>query len=111
MTSGIVVARRPPKTIALIGTPSGSSANLLRAGLLVDGDVKRELGCAAFSVDPFFQGLPTQSVSSSGVSPSSPSHQTPPSFVVATFVKIVSCDTVVMAFGFVTALVPGATPK
>src|SRR5258708_6254242 len=73
MTSGIVVARRPPKTIALIGTPSGSSANLLRAGLLVDGDVKRELGCAAFSVDPLFQGLPTQSVSSSGVSPSSPS--------------------------------------
>src|SRR5579859_7794142 len=62
ITRGMVVARRPPKTIALMGTPSGSSANLLSAGLFVEGDVKREFGCAAFSGDPFFHGLPTQSV-------------------------------------------------
>src|SRR5580700_4003364 len=111
MTSGIVVARRPPKTIALMGTPSGSSANLLSAGLFTAGAVKREFGCAALSGDPFFHGLPSQSVTSSGTSPSSPSHQTPPSLVCATFVKIVSCDTVFIAFGLVVALVPGATPK
>src|SRR5271167_1018543 len=53
MTNGIVVARRPPKTIALMGTPSGSSHNLLRAGLFVAGAVKREFGCAALSGEPF----------------------------------------------------------
>ena len=53
-----VVARRPPKMIALMGTPSGSSANLQSAGLFVAGAVKREFGCAAFSVEPFFHGLP-----------------------------------------------------
>src|SRR5277367_5346029 len=86
ITNGTVVARRPPKTIALIGTPCGSSANLERAGLLVLGAVKRAFGCAAFSFDPFFHGRPCQSVSSSGTSPSLPSHQTSPSLVSATFV-------------------------
>src|ERR1700742_4921000 len=56
MTSGTVVARRPPKTMALMGTPSGSSTNLLIAGLLLAGDVKRAFGCEAFSVEPFFHG-------------------------------------------------------
>src|SRR5262249_13175650 len=50
-TSGMVVARRPPNTIAEIGTPCGSSANFERDGLLRIGAVKREFGCAAFSVD------------------------------------------------------------
>src|SRR5215208_6247833 len=87
ITSGIVLARRPPKMIALIGTPSGSSANFDSAGLLLIGAVKREFGCAAFSTEPFrVQGLPCQSVSSSGMSPSLPSHQTSPSLVMATFV-------------------------
>ena len=40
-----------------------------------------------------------------------PSHHTPPSGVSATFVKIVFFASVAIAFGFVFADVPGATPK
>ena len=40
-----------------------------------------------------------------------PSHQTSPSGVIATLVKMVSCATIFIAFGFECALVPGATPK
>ena len=40
-----------------------------------------------------------------------PSHQTSPSGVIATLVKIVSCSTICIALGFDCALVPGATPK
>ena len=40
-----------------------------------------------------------------------PSHQTPPSVVRATLVKIVFLARVAMALGFVFAEVPGATPK
>src|ERR1700733_916032 len=50
ITSGIVVARRPPKMMALIGTPWGSSQNFERQGLFTAGAVKREFGWAAFSV-------------------------------------------------------------
>ena len=78
---------------------------------LVAGAVKRELGCAAFSVDFAFQGLPFQSMSSAGTGPSLPSHHTSPSGVRATFVKIVSREIVLIAFGFDSLLVPGATPK
>ena len=62
-----------------MGTPFGSSTEEERAGLFVAGAVKRLLGWAAFSVEPFFQGWPFQSVSSAGASPSLPSHQTSPS--------------------------------
>src|SRR5215831_650967 len=110
-TSGTVVARRPPKMIALIGTPSGSFTCLLSTGLLVIGAVKRELGWAAFSVEPFFHGRPCQSVSSSGTSPSIPSHHTSPSLVMATLVKMVSLAMVLIALGLEPKLVPGATPK
>jgi hypothetical protein len=40
-----------------------------------------------------------------------PSHQTPPSGVSATFVKIVFLASVAIAFGLVLTDVPGATPK
>ena len=40
-----------------------------------------------------------------------PSHHTPPSGVIATFVKIVLRASVIMAFGLVFMDVPGATPK
>ena len=40
-----------------------------------------------------------------------PSHQTPPSGVSATFVKIVFLDNAAIAFGLVLTDVPGATPK
>src|SRR3954469_11894174 len=97
--------------IALIVTPAGSSANFDSTGLFDMGAVKREFGCAAFSVDPFFHGRPCQSVSSSGTGPSLPSHHTSLSLVTATFVKIVSLQIVLMALAFDFSLVPGATPK
>ncbi len=105
------MARRPPKMMALMGTPAGSSQNLEIAGLLPAGAVKRELGWAAFSVEPGFQGRPFQSVSSVGTGPSMPSHQTSPSGVTATLVKMVSCEMVFIALGLDFMLVPGATPK
>ena len=40
-----------------------------------------------------------------------PSHQTPPSGVSATLVKMVLRESVAMALGLVLAEVPGATPK
>src|SRR6201982_1016187 len=97
--------------IAEIGTPFGSSQYFESAGLLVAGAVKRELGWAAFSVEPFFQGRPCQSVSSSGISPSIPSHHTSPSLVMATLVKMVSLAMVRIAWGLDAKFVPGATPK
>jgi hypothetical protein len=110
-TRGTVSLRRPPKMMAEMGTPSGSLMCFESTGLLVAGAVKRLFGCAAFSVDPFFQGRPCQSVSSSGVSPSIPSHQTSPSLVVATLVKMVSRATDAIALRLEWLLVPGATPK
>src|SRR5215510_11940196 len=110
-TSGTVVARRPPKMIAEMGTPFGSSQNFESAGLLIAGAVKREFGCAALSVEPFFHGRPCQSVSSSGTSPSLPSHHTSRSLVIATFVNSVFFCTLRIALGLLFMLVPGATPK
>jgi hypothetical protein len=40
-----------------------------------------------------------------------PSHQTSPSSVSATLVKITSRSSEAMQFGLVCVLVPGATPK
>src|SRR5271156_4484753 len=104
-TSGMVVARRPPKMMALIGTPSGDSQFGSMVGHCEAGAVKRELGCAAFAPVAFaisgVQRLPCQSVHSAGGSSVMPSHHTPPSGVSATFVKMVFCDSVAIAFGFV----------
>src|SRR5438874_1880528 len=86
-TNGTVFDRRPPKMIAEMGTPLGSLTCDDSIGLLVAGAVKRELGCAAFSELPFFHGRPCQSISSLGVSPSSPSHHTRMSLVTATLVN------------------------
>src|SRR6188474_1370282 len=46
-TRGIVVARRPPNTMALIGTPSGASQAGSMFGLWTAGAVNRAFGCAA----------------------------------------------------------------
>src|SRR2546423_10759479 len=110
-TSGIVRARRPPNRMALIGTPCGSSQCGEMAGLLVAGVVKRELGWAALVPDAGVHGFPCQSVRRWGTGPSMPSHQTPPSSVSATLVKIELRPIASMALGFVLRLVPGATPK
>src|SRR5437667_6200052 len=111
----MVVARRPPKMIALIGTPFGFSQSGSIVGHCEAGAVKRALGCAAFAPVSFAIAgvhlLPCQSRHSAGGSSVMPSHQTPPSGVKATLVKIEFFERVIIAFGFVLADVPGATPK
>src|SRR5690242_6932492 len=100
---------------ALIGTPLGFSQAGSIVGHCDAGAVKRAFGCAAFVPVCFassgVQGLPCQSVSFAGGASVNPSHQTPPSGVSATFVKIVFFESVAIAFGLVRGEVPGATPK
>src|SRR5689334_3003734 len=111
----MVVARRPPKISALIGTPSGFSQSGSMVGHCEAGAVNREFGCAAFAPVSLaicgVQRFPRQSVHSAGGSSVMPSHHTPPSGVRATLVKIVLRASVDIAFGFVFTDVPGATPK
>ena len=73
--------------------------------------MKRAFGCAAGSSESGVQSLPCQSIACAGGSAVMPSHQTSPSSVSAQFVKIEFSRTVAIAFGFVSSLVPGATPK
>src|SRR3954465_12481612 len=96
----MVLLRRPPKMIALIGTPTGSSTSGSSTGLFCIGTAKRLLGWAALVLEPGVHGLPFQSIALAGGSPSFPSHQKSPSFVRATFVKSVSCSIARIAFGF-----------
>src|ERR1019366_8119083 len=101
--------------IALIGTPFGSSHDGSIVGHCDAGAVNREFGCAAFAPVSFaiagVQIRPCQSRHSAGGPSVIPSHQTPPSGVKATLVKIELRASVAMALGFVCAEVPGATPK
>src|SRR5271154_6639457 len=97
--------------IAEMGMPSGSSQCEEIEGDCFAETVYRELGCAAGPI-PAFQGSPRQLISSSCGTPLMPSHQgSRDAAVIATFVKIASCCSAVLTFGFVFALVPGATPK
>src|ERR1035441_895548 len=111
----MVVDLRPPKMKALMGTPFGFSQSLSRLGHCEVGEVKRALGCAA--VAPVLLAIsgvhfcPFQSRHSAGGSSVIPSHQTPPSGVRATLVKMVLRDKAAMALGLVFTEVPGATPK
>src|SRR5258706_2731438 len=101
--------------IALIGTPVGFSQSGSIVGHCDAGAVNRAFGCAALApVSLAISGvhlLPCQSKHSAGDSSVMPSHQTPPSGVSATLVKIEFFDRVIIAFGLVFAEVPGATPK
>src|ERR1051326_7503681 len=111
----MVVARRPPKMIALMGTPFGFSQSGSIVGHCEAGAVKRAFGCAAFAPVSFAIAgvhlLPCQSRHSAGGSSVMPSHHTPPSGVSATFVKIEFFASVAIALGLVLFDVPGATPK
>ena len=104
-TSGATRARRPPKMIADSGTPWGSSQRGDMVGHCRAAAVKRELGWAALPVRS--QGRPCQSSRRAGGVLSFPSHHGTPSGVTATFVKIVSCEMVAIAAGFVSGPVPG----
>src|SRR5579862_1617974 len=101
----MVVARRPPKIKALIGTPCGSSHAGSIVGHCEAGAVKREFGCAALApVSLAICGvhrLPRQSTHSAGGASVMPSHHTPPSGVSATLVKIEFRDSAAIAFGLV----------
>src|SRR5262252_2698163 len=101
--------------MALIGTPFGFSQSGSMVGHCDAGAVKRAFGWAALAPVSFaISGvhlLPRQSRHSAGGSSVIPSHQTPPSGVSATLVKIELVASVAMAFGFVFVDVPGATPK
>src|SRR6185295_9627932 len=96
----MVSLRRPPKMIALIGTPAGSSTSGSSTGLFRIGVAKRLLGWAPFSFEAGVQGLPRQSIASLGGGPSLPSHQGSPAVVRATFVKSVSRSIARIAFAF-----------
>src|SRR5580692_11378558 len=88
-TSGASRSRRPPKIIAEMGTPSGSSQCGEIEGDCRAGTVEREFGCAAgpFSGD---HGSPFQSTSPGGGGVPIPSHHGSRAPLIATFVKIVS---------------------
>src|ERR1700690_2271024 len=101
----MVVARRPPKMNALMGTPSGASHAGSMVGHCAAGAVKREFAWAAFAPVAFaISGvhlLPCQSMHSAGGAFVMPSHHTPPSGVSATLVKIELRDSDAIAFGLV----------
>src|SRR5579872_3358533 len=111
----MAVARRPPKIMALSGTPFGSSHNGSMVGHCRAGAVKRAFGWAALApvclAISGVQRLPCQSVHSAGGSSVMPSHHTPPCGVSATLVKMEFLASVAIALGLVFFDVPGATPK
>src|ERR1039457_3043038 len=111
VTSGTAVARRPPNRIAEIGTPAGSSHSGAIDGHCAASTVNREFGWAAGLPEAGVQSRPCQSVRCGGGSSVRPSHHTSRSSVSATLVKTVLLVIIGRAFGLVTSLVPGATPK
>src|SRR5918993_1819203 len=98
VTSGTFVARRPPKRMAEIGTPAGSSHSGAIDGHCDAGVVNRAFGCAAGASDAGVQSWRFQSMAWAGGS-ERPSHHTSPSSVFATFVKIELPHRVATAFG------------
>mmetsp|Transcript_43756 Transcript_43756/g.107427 ORF Transcript_43756/g.107427 Transcript_43756/m.107427 type:complete len:201 (+) Transcript_43756:607-1209(+) len=109
--NGTVDERRPPKMMALIGTPSGFSHSGSITGHCDAGAAKREFGCAAFTPLCGCHSRRSHDVARLGGSSVMPSHHTSPSSVSATLVKIVLARSASMALWFVLCDVPGATPK
>src|SRR6266508_5568403 len=87
VTSGTVVARRPPKMIAEIGTPFGSSYSSAMIGHCLIGVQNRLFGWLESSPESGVHSRPFQSVRWFGGVGEYPSHQTSPSSVSATLVK------------------------
>src|SRR2546425_6188257 len=110
-TSGIVLGRRPPNRIAESGTPSGFCQSGSMTGHCEAGAVKREFGCAALRPASGVHSLPSQSIALAGAGMPESSHQTSPSGVSATLVKMLFLAKVATAFGLDFLDVPGATPK
>src|SRR5881392_2221852 len=78
VTSGTDVARRPPKRMAEIGTPFGSSHSGAIDGHCDAGAVKRAFGWAAGVWDSGVHTSPFQSISRAGFSLVRSSHQMSP---------------------------------
>src|SRR5881392_1661107 len=74
VTSGTLVARRPPNRMAEIGTPFGSSHSGAIDGHWLAGAVKRAFGWAAGASDSGVQSLPFQSLRCAGGSAVMSSH-------------------------------------
>src|SRR5918998_6969702 len=111
VTSGTLVARRPPNRMAEMGTPAGSSHSGAIDGHWDAGAVKRALGWAAGRPASGVQSWPFQSVRWAGGSSVMPSHHTSPSSVRPVLVNRQLLSSVRMALGLVSSDVPGATPK
>src|SRR3712207_4406571 len=111
VTRGTVDARRPPKRMALMGTPFGSSHSGAIDGHCDAGTVKRAFGWAAGVSDSGVQVWPFQSVRRAGGGSDRSSHHTSLSSVWAQLVKMALPYSVSIALGFVFTDVPGATPK
>src|SRR5580704_7627083 len=94
VTSGTTERRRPPKRMAEMGTPFGSSHSGAQAGFWAAETVKRAFGCEAGVPLSGVQGSPRQSVNDGGTSSVMPSHQTSPSGVRAVLVKMQLLDSV-----------------
>src|ERR1051325_214072 len=110
-TNGIVLGRRPPNKIADSGTPSGFCQSGSITGHWEAGAVNRELGCAPLRPDSGVPSLPSQSIPLAGAGTPMSSHQTSPSGVRTTFVKMLFFAKVATALGLDFIEVPGATPK
>src|SRR5215831_6660425 len=111
----MVSRRRAPKMNAEIGTPSGLSQFGSSDRTCVVVTVNLAFGCAAVRPVVFpisgVHGRPCQSVNRAGGVRVIPSHQTSPSSVKATLVKITLALSMSIALGFDSYEVPGATPK
>src|SRR2546426_10272745 len=107
----MVLGRRPPKRMADKGTPSGFCQSGSITGHCEAGAVKRELGCAPLRPDCGVHSLPSQSIPFSGGATPMSSHQTSPSGVRTTLVKMLFRAKVATALGLDFIEVPGATPK
>src|SRR3712207_1437850 len=97
VTRGTFVARRPPKRIAEMGTPRGSSHSGAIDGHCEAGTVNRALGCAAGVLVSGVHGRPCQSVSRGVLVSVISSHHTSSSGVFATLVKMALPHSVSMA--------------
>ena len=112
VTSGTALARRPPNRMAEIGTPVGSSHSgaIDRALVGRGGEAGVGVGGGLAGARASSRG-PSSRSGAPAASSVRPSHQTSPSSVSATLVKMQLACSVAMAFVLVCTPVPGATPK
>jgi hypothetical protein len=94
-----------------MGTPLGFSHSGSMTGHWLAGVVYRALACATGRPHPGVHSLPVQSTHAAGGSFDIPSHQTSPSGVSPTLVKMLFFFMVTIALRLEELDVPGATPK